>query len=467
LTVVVKCHMKTQTTFRSYEPDQLLLLPEDMREWLPEDHLAHFVRDVVAELDLSEIFARYDGSKGGYPPYHPTMMTGLLIYGYCVGIRSSRKIEKACWEQVPFRVLAAGQNPDHDTIAEFRRKHITSLPKIFLQALSMCRKAGLVKLGHVALDGTKMQANASKHKSMSYARMLKKEKELEDAIARLLAEAEDLDRNEDQRFGKGKRGDELPEELRFKENRLLKIKEAKAALEAEAKEAAKKDGRDKKKGDEGKGPEQGGSGSSKASGKPADKAQRNFTDPESRIMMAGATKSFEQCYNCQTAVDDAAQVIVATYVTQEPNDKQQIKPLYKAIKMNLGRQAKPQKVSADAGYWSEDNANFLESQKVDGYVATGRMKRTERPEPPLRGRIPDDATVKQRMARKLRTREGQAIYKMRKAIVEPVFGQIKFARGTRQFLLRGLEKVSGEWALICAGHNFLKLFSSGWRPSTG
>ena len=459
--------MKTQTTFRSYEPDQLLLLPEDMREWLPEDHLAHFVRDVVAELDLSEIFARYDGSKGGYPPYHPTMMTGLLIYGYCVGIRSSRKIEKACWEQVPFRVLAAGQNPDHDTIAEFRRKHITSLPKIFLQALSMCRKAGLVKLGHVALDGTKMQANASKHKSMSYARMLKKEKELEDAIARLLAEAEDLDRNEDQRFGKGKRGDELPEELRFKENRLLKIKEAKAALEAEAKEAAKKDGRDKKKGDEGKGPEQGGSGSSKASGKPADKAQRNFTDPESRIMMAGATKSFEQCYNCQTAVDDAAQVIVATYVTQEPNDKQQIKPLYKAIKMNLGRQAKPQKVSADAGYWSEDNANFLESQKVDGYVATGRMKRTERPEPPLRGRIPDDATVKQRMARKLRTREGQAIYKMRKAIVEPVFGQIKFARGTRQFLLRGLEKVSGEWALICAGHNFLKLFSSGWRPSTG
>jgi transposase len=459
--------MKTQTTFRSYEPDQLLLLPEDMREWLPEDHLAHFVRDVVAELDLSEIFSRYDGSKGGHPPYHPTMMTGLLIYGYCVGIRSSRRIEKACWEQVPFRVLAAGQNPDHDTIAEFRRRHIASLPKIFLQALNICREAGLVKLGHVALDGTKMQANASKHKSMSYDHMNKKEKELEEAIARLLNEAEDLDRNEDQRFGKGRRGDELPEELRFKQNRLLKIKAAKAALETEAKDAAKKAGQEQEKRDDGKGPKHGGSASSKPTGKPADKAQRNFTDPESRIMMAGATKSFEQCYNCQTAVDDTAQVIVATYVTQEANDKQQIKPMFKAIKKNLGRGSKPKKLSADAGYWSEDNANFLEAKKIDAYVATGRMKRTEKQAPPPRGRIPDDATAKQRMARKLRTLEGKAVYKMRKAIVEPVFGQIKFARGTRQFLLRGLEKVSGEWALICAGHNFLKLFNCGWRPSTG
>jgi transposase len=459
--------MQTPTTFRKYDPDQLLLLPEDMREWLPEDHLAHFVRDVVAELDLTEIFAKYDGSKGGYPPYHPTMMTGLLIYGYCVGIRSSRKIEKACWEQVPFRILAAGQNPDHDTIAEFRRRHLAALAKIFLQALSICREAGLVKLGHVALDGTKMQANASKHKSMSYDRMGKKEKELEDAIARLLNEAEDLDRNEDQRFGKGRRGDELPEELRFKQNRLLKIKSAKAALEKEAKDAAKKAEREQEKHDDEKGPKQGGNGPAKPTGKPADKAQRNFTDPESRIMMAGATKSFEQCYNCQTAVDDIAQVIVATYVTQEANDKQQIKPLFNAIKKNLGRGSKPKKISADAGYWSEDNANFLEAQKIDAYVATGRMKRTEKPAPPPRGRIPDGATTKQRMARKLKTLEGKAVYKMRKAIVEPVFGQIKFARGTRQFLLRGLEKVSGEWALICAGHNFLKLYSSGWRPSTG
>jgi transposase len=459
--------MQTQPTFRRYDPDQLLLLPEDMREWLPEDHLAHFVRDVVAELDLSEIFARYDGSKGGYPPYHPTMMTGLLIYGYCVGIRSSRKIEKACWEQVPFRVLAAGQNPDHDTIAEFRRRHIATLPKIFLQALTMCKKAGLVQLGHVALDGTKMQANASKHKAMSYDRMVKKEKELEDAIARLLNEAEALDRNEDQRYGKGRRGDELPEELCFKETRLLKIKAAKAALEAEAKEAAKKVERERKKDGDGNGPKQGGGGSSKPTGKPAEKAQRNFTDPESRIMMAGATKSFEQCYNCQTAVDDTAQVIVATYVTQEANDKQQMKPLIAAIKKNLGRGSKPKKISADAGYWSEDNANFLEAKKVDAYVATGRMKRTEEQEPPPRGRIPDDATAKQRMARKLKTLEGKAVYKMRKAIVEPVFGQIKFARGTRQFLLRGLEKVSGEWALICAGHNLLKLFRSAWRPSPG
>jgi transposase len=455
--------MTTQPIFREYNPDQLLLLPEDMRDWLPEDHLAHFVREVVAELDLREIFARYNGEKGGQPPYHPVMMTSLLVYGYCVGTRSSRRIEKACWEQVPFRVLAAGQHPDYVTISEFRRRHIASLPQIFLQVLKICEKAGLVKLGHVALDGTKMRANASKHKSMSYGHMVKKEKELEDAIARLLKEAEELDRSEDQKYGKDRRGDELPDELRFKQNRLSKIKEAKAALEAEAKAQAKADDTKKDKGEQG--PQQGGGRPSPTPGKPADKAQRNFTDPESRIMMAGATKSFEQCYNCEAAVDDAAQVIVATYVTQEANDKQQIKPLMKAIKKNLG--SKPEKVSADAGYWSEENANYLKSRRVDGYVATGRVKRTEKPVPPPRGRIPENATCKQRMARKLRTLEGRAVYKMRKAIVEPVFGQIKFARNTRQFLLRGFKKVSGEWALICAGHNFLKLFKSGWRPAPG
>jgi hypothetical protein len=358
---------------------------------------------------------------------------------------------------VPFRVLAAGQNPDHDTISDFRKKHIKSLPKIFLQVLKICGKAGLVRLGHVALDGTKMRANASKHKSMSYGRMVKKEKELKKAIAGLLKEAEELDRSEDLTYGVGRRGDELPEELRFKQNRLNKIRMAKAALEVEAEEEERK-----AKGEEGNGPKGSGGGN----GKPADKAQRNFTDPESRIMLAGATKSFEQCYNCQTAVDEATQVIVATYVTQEANDKQQLKPLVKAIKRNMDG-AKPGKISADAGFWSEDNANYLVKKRIDGYVATGRVKRTEKPEPAPRGRIPDNATCKQRMARKLRTLEGRNIYKMRKAIVEPVFGQIKFARNTRQFLLRGLKKVSGEWALICAAHNFLKLFGSGWQPAPG
>jgi len=452
--------MKTLPTFRRYEPNQLLLLPPDMTDWLPADHLVYFVRDVVKQLDLSGIYDCYDGSQGGYPPYHPEMMVCLLIYAYCLGVASSRQIEKATYESVPFRVLTADQHPDHDTISEFRRRHLKELGTLFLQVLRLCRKAGLVKLGHVSLDGTKVHANASKHKAMSYGRMQKSEQELEAEVRRLLKEAEWKDKEEDQRYGKGRRGDELPEELRFKASRLAKIREAKEALEQAARretqqrqaELEKKDDWDRR-----------GRPPKLPSGEPDPKAQRNFTDPDSRIMKDGATKSFEQCYNCQVAVDGASQIIVATGVTQEANDKRQLKPLLETLKRNLHK--KPKQVSGDSGYFSEDNISFLGTERIDGYIATGRIKHTSKVTGCPRGRIPQTATIKDRMARKLQTIHGRLRYGRRKGIVEPVFGQIKHARKFRQFLLRGIDKITSEWDLICLGHNLLKLFRSGWRPA--
>jgi transposase len=452
--------MKTLPTFRRYEPNQLLLLPPDMTDWLPADHLVYFVRDVVKHLNLSGIYGGYDGSQGGYPPYHPEMMVSLLIYAYCLGVASSRQIEKATYESVPFRVLTADQHPDHDTISEFRRRHLKELGTLFLQVLRLCRKAGLIKLGHVSLDGTKVHANASKHKAMSYGRMQKSEQELEAEVRRLLKEAEGKDKDEDQRYGKGRRGDELPEELRFKASRLAKIREAKEALEQEARteaqqrqaELEKKDDRDPR-----------GRPPKVASGEPDSKAQRNFTDPDSRIMKDGATKAFEQCYNCQIAVDGDSQIIVATGVTQEANDKRQLKPLLETLKRNLHK--KPKQVSGDSGYFSEDNISFLGTERIDGYIATGRTKHTSKVTGCPRGRIPQTATIKERMARKLQTIKGRLCYGRRKGIVEPVFGQIKYARRFRQFLLRGIGKVTSEWDLICLGHNLLKLFRSGWSPA--
>ena len=458
--------MKKPTTFRRYEPDQLFLLPPDLGQWLPEDHLAYFIRDVVGQMDLSEIFASYDGSKGGYPAYHPEMMVSVLIYAYCVGQPSSRKIEKATHESIPFRVLAADQHPDHDTIASFRRRHLKALAALFVQVLRLCQKAGLVKLGHVALDGTKVKANASKHKAMSYARMVKSVSELEAEVKRLLEEAEAVDADEDSRYGKGQRGDEVPEELRFKQSRLAKIKEAKEALEREAlKHASEQQAAyEKKKRDyESRPGKRRGRPPKAPSDKPESKAQRNFTDPDSRIMKMSATKSFEQCYNCQAAVDGHHQVIVAPRVTQYANDKRQVKPVIEKLKRNLNG-AKPKRVSADSDYYSQDNVSYLGGQQIDAYVATGRLKHTDRLPPAPRGRIPKDATVKERMARKLRTIKGRATYSKRKAIVEPVFGQIKQVRGFRQFLLRGFDQVSAEWELICLGHNLMKLFRSGWKP---
>ena len=444
--------MPTDTRFRDYSPNQDFLLPPSLREWLPSDHLASFISDVVDALDLSEIIDAYDNSQGGQAPFHPVLMTKLLLYAYSIGVPSSRRIEKSTYEVIPFRVLSANQHPDHDTISEFRKRHLVALGRIFLQVLELCRKAGLVKLGHVALDGTKVKANASKHKAMSYDHMQKKTDELKAEIARLLAEAEAVDAAEDTRYGRSKRGDELPEELRFRERRLRKIEEAKQALEEEARKEARaaQPAAEKAK--------------AESDVRPQPKAQRNFTDPDSRIMRDGATKAFEQAFNGQVAVDSEYQVIVAAGVTQECNDKQQVEPMVERLKANL-RGLSPKQMSLDNGYYTDENVDFLRGEGIDAYIATGRLKHGEVPPPAPRGRIPKGLTTKERMARKLRTVKGRCTYAKRKEIAEPAIGQIKEARGFRRFLLRGLENVDAEWLIICLTHNLLKLFRWSWQPA--
>ena len=436
--------------FREYNPNQDFLLPPSLREWLPSDHLASFISDVVDTLDLSEITNAYDNLQGGQAPFHPVLMTKLLLYAYCIGVPSSRRIEKSTYEVIPFRVLSANQYPDHDTIAEFRKRHLVALSRIFLQVLLLCQKAGLVKLGHVALDGTKVKANASKHKAMSYEHMQKKTDELAAEIARLLAEAEATDTVEDTRYGKGKRGDELPEELRYRERRLKKIQEAKQALEEEARQEVQAAQPAADKAEVG----------TDVRVKP--KAQRNFTDPDSRIMRDGATKAFEQAFNGQVAVDSANQIIVAAGVTRECNDKQQVESMVERMKANLGG-ACPKRMTLDNGYYSDDNVGVLRRAGIDAYIATGRRKHGEAPPPAPRGRIPKGLTEKERMTRKLRTVKGRCTYAKRKEIAEPVIGQIKEARGFRRFLLRGFGKVNAEWLIICLTHNLLKLFRWSWQ----
>jgi len=458
--------MKNQKRFKPYHPNQLLLLPPDMKDWLPDDDLVYFIMEMLEQLDLGTIYDSYDGTKGGQPAFDPKMMVGLLLYAYCVGLPSSRKIEKATYHRVPFRVLTADQHPDHDTIAEFRKRHLKALSGFFVQILRLCQKVGLVKLGHVSLDGTKVKANASKHKAMSYGRMEKKAEELEAEVRRLLREAQAVDDAEDALYGKGKRGDELPEELRFKQKRLEKIKEAMESLEQEAKteaQAKRKEMAERDQALKEQGKKRRGKKPKATREEPDPKAQRNFTDADSRIMKDSASKSFEQGYNCQVAVDDKSQIIIASGLTQQSNDKQQVKPMVEAIKDNTGG-SKPRKVSADTGYFSESNIEYLEVERIDGYLATGKHKHTDITESAPCGRIAKDATKKERMARKLRTKKGRETYSKRKQIVEPVFGQIKEVRGFRRFLLRGLENVTGEWDLICLTHNVLKLFRSGLMP---
>lgn len=463
---------------KSFLPDavnQSLLFPPSLHDWLPEGHLARFLVDVVAALDLSAIYSSYEEKDGrGQSAYAPEMMVRVLLYGYATGVYSSRKIEVRTYEDVAFRYLSADAHPDHDTFAEFRQRHLEALAGLFTQALLLCAKAGLVKLGHVAIDGTKIKANASKHKAMSYGRMGETEARLKQEIEALLKQAEDVDTAEDAQYGKGKRGDELPEELARRESRLKKIQQAKAQLEqearekaeqeraeAEAKRAARREQEErtgkKMRGREPKAPDP-------EQAQPEAKAQRNFTDPESRIMPDGANKgSFLQGYNAQAAVDATAQVIVAAEVTQETTDNRQLLPMLDQVEQNLGR--KPGAASADAGYWSEANATNEGVADIDLYIATGKDKHEETPAPAT-GPPPNEATVKQAMRHKLRTEAGRSIYKMRKAIVEPVFGQIKERRGFRRFSLRGLDKVRCEWKLVCLTSNLLKLFSSGWTPRT-
>jgi transposase len=450
--------------FRAYSLDQRLLLPPDMREWLPEGHLALFISDVVEELDLSVIFQAYEAGDGrGQPPYHPALMVKLLVYAYCTGQPSSRKIERATYEDLACRVLAADQHPDHDSLAAFRQRHLEALAGLFVQVLRLCQGAGLVQLGHVALDGTKIKANASKHKAMSYGRMGEAEQQLEREVRTLLAQATHVDAAEDAAYGRGRRGDELPAELARRESRLAAIRRAKAALEARAKAEAQR-GVEAAQGKLAAREQRVGSakgGVPKVPDvehtQPVPEAQYNFTDPESRIMKDGATKSFAQAYNAQIVVAPS-QVVVACGVTQEAVDVEQFLPILQAVEANLGQ--RPAAVVADAGYFSAANLTAPALAGVDLYVPPDRQKHG--PPGTAAAAATRQSDLATHMRAKLRTPEGQRLYAHRKILAEPVFGQIKEGRRFRRFSFRGQLKVAAEWALICLTHNLLKLF--GARP---
>lgn len=450
--------------FLPYNLNQQFLLPLDIREWLPEGHLALFIMDLMQHLDLSAIYSVYEEKDNrGRAGYHPLMMVSLLLYAYCIGKPSSRKIEKATYEDIAFRVLSGGHHPDHDCIASFRQRHLEALASLFFQVLQLCRKAGLVKLGHIAIDGTKMRANASKHKAMSYERMDEKEKELEQEILRLLAEAQAIDAEEDKAYGKNKRGDELPEELMRRESRLQKIRAAKQALEAEAQEKARlkaeETNRRKKALDNVDiNNETNVEVTAYEDAIPSPKSQKNFTDSESRIMPDSANKgSFVQAYNCQIAVDDESQIIVALDVTQQANDKQQLIPMAGKVIENCGQP--PETISADAGYFSEEAVSSELFKETNLLVPPNRTKR----EKTLVEEASDSGSKKlvaKTMRSKLCEVSNKELYSRRKAIVEPVFGQIKEIRGYRRFLSRGLKAVKSEFTLISLTHNLLKLFRS-------
>jgi transposase len=445
-----------EKTFKSCDRKQMLLLPPSLLDWIPEGHLALFILDLVEQLDLANIYASYRGDGRGQPPFDPAMMTALLFYAYCTGVPSSRQIEKRTHEDVAFRVIAANRHPDHDSICEFRKRHLKSLAGLFVQILRLCQEAGLVKLGHVALDGTKLRANASKHKAMSYGRMKKKKEELEKEIEALFKTAEAVDKEEDKKYGKGKKGWDLPDELKRRETRLAKIKEAMNALEEEARQKES----EKQKAKEAKTKNKQAPASPPPSVEPSDKAQRNFTDPDSRIMKVSSTNSFEQCYNGQAVVDDSSQVIVASNLSQNANDMDEVEPILDILEENLGGIPPRMAITTDAGYFSETNLMLFEDALLNPFMATEKMKHWE-VLPQVRGRIPNDMTPKDRMRRKLSTKKGQEIYAKRKSTVEPVFGQIKQAMGLRQFSLRGYENVSAEWQIWCLSHNLLKLYRHG------
>lgn len=461
---------------KCFRPDNLrqdLLLPPSLQDWLPEKHLAHFLADVVDSLDLGAIYSSYEEKDGrGQAAYAPAVMVRLLLYGYCTGTYSSRKIENKSYEDIAFRYLAGDEHPDHDTIAEFRQRHLEALSGLFVQGLQLCQKAGLVKLGHVAIDGSKIQANASKHKAMSYERMEKAEKKLREEVEALLQQAAAVDAAEDEKYGKGQREEDLPAELARRESRLEKIRAAKAALEAEAKEQAetKKAAAEAKLTQRAEQEAQSGKKmrgrkpqiSDPATARPDPQAQRNFTDPESRIMPDGSHKgSFVQGYNAQIAVDGQAQIIVAAEITQDTNDTQQLAPMLGQVEENTG--SKPQAASADTGYWNSQQMADPRAQGVDLYIATGKQKHgegeAERAESAEGGS--GAASLREQMKEKLKSETGREVYSKRKAIVEPVFGQIKEWRAFHRFLLRGLGSVRAEWKLVCLSHNVLKLFRAG------
>jgi len=484
--------------YQQWTPQQPFLLPPSPLEWLPEGHLAHFILDVVGVLDLSPILDAYQRKDGrGTRAYDPRMMVALLLYGYSVGVYSSRKLERATYEDVAFRVIGGGSHPDHTQIARFRREWLDVISGLFLQVLQLCREAGMVKLGLVAVDGTKVQANASKHKAMSYARMKEMEKRLQAEIDGLLARAEQTDAGEDARYGVGGREEDLPAELRRRENRLAVIREAKARLEQEAAEAraralrkqarraaerserddispaeqkraatsaknkaAKARKLDPDRDDNDNDPPMTGDGlplhepKVKPDGTPDDKAQMNFTDADSRILESGG--GVIQGYNCQAAVDDANQIIVGQAVSNKSPDNGNLVPLVRQVQDNCGEPAKA--VVADAGYWTPNAPTQSEELGTSALISTQRRRHWDTDDTVTEGEPPEHASARDKMRHKVRTQEGRQLYARRKAVVEPVFGQVKDCRGYRRFLLRGLDGVAGEWALLCTVHNLLKLF---------
>jgi len=416
-------------TYREWELGQRRLFPPSVQELVPEGHLAHFVRDSLREqLDPGATLATYQKERE-YSPCQPTRMTALLLYAYAQGVYSSRMIPRSCEEHVDFMPVTETQKPDFRTVSNFRKRHLKALSGLFDQMLKLCQKAGMVKLGHVALDGTKFKANASKRKAMSYGRMDAAERALRQEVGAWMQRADEQGRDEDRRFGREKRCDELPDWVKNKQERIKRIQAAKQALEADAKTAAS-------------------GASDDDEHEPDAKKQRNFTDPVSQIMKT--RDGFKQAYNAQAAVDAGSQMIVAATLTNTQNDGLQLLEILHQIRAHAGRRAR--EVSADSSYCSVESLRALAQCKIDGCVATGRQKHVKAAN--------DERSLTtwiRKMAAKLKRGGWRSRYRMRKVTVEPVFGQIKEARGFRRFLLRGLAQVSGEWHLICAVHNLRKL----------
>lgn len=453
--------------FRPYDQKQSLIIPPDLRDWLPDDHLAIFVSDTVDELDLAEIYDYYDEARGA-PPYAPEMLVKVILYAYCIGRASSRKIGNALVDDIAFRYLGAGNFPDFRTISDFRRRHLKALSKLFVQVLKMCREVGLVKLGAVSLDGMKVKANASLDNNRDYEALCKEEDELEKLIEKALKKAIEIDDEEDKKYGKDKRGDELPEGLRNRKERKKRIRKAREELERRQKELRDKyedrmEERARTEEKTGKGIR--GRKPKEVPKKPDNDKKRNTTDPESRIMKG--RHGYVQGYNAQIVVDVESQVIVAHDVVQDENDYHQLVSMLKLIEENLGRL--PDALMADAGYWCEDEIRKV-LDLLDLYIATTKdwkQRKALREKPPPRGRIPKDMSLRDRMERKLLTRHGRQMYKKRGKTVEPVNGQIKEGRGFRRFLLRGVEKVKGEFALITTTGNILKLWRHANKAANG
>jgi transposase len=456
--------------FRVCSLDQQFLMPPSLQDWLPENHLARFIADVVNELDLSSIYAEYERKDGrGLSAYHPLLITRLLLYGYCIGTTSSRKIEQGTHDNVAFRYLSADQHPDHDTLAAFRQQHLEALAGLFVQALRLCQKAGLVKLGNVAIDGSKIKANASTRRSVGYEKISEREQHWRSEVERLLNQAQQTDQDEDQRYGVGQPADPLPDDLASAQKRLQRLQQARTELEQEAKEqlqAAVNDLPLRKAGRPSKAEQASKTTKSRqqrdketkrriraAKNAAAPSRQYNFVDADSRVMKDNGPKAFVQGYNVQIAVDAHAQIIVAAEITQQTTDRQQLVPLVKSVRSSA--QATPETITADAGYW--DTTSLLDPSLQGIQVLVTPDSNPQPPGAPLPPTAPrNEQAIRMREA--LASQEGKARYALRKSTVEPVFGQIKEARGIRRFRLRSLPKVTSEWKLICATHNLLKLF---------